>query len=118
MRRAIGLALVLCTIAVAQDKKPDDKKPDDPVKVTGHLPQNWGKLGLSADQKTEVYKINAKYATKIDKLKAEIDALKAQEETERLKVLSEDQKKKLKEIKSGEKPAPAKPPVPDKSKEK
>ncbi len=103
--RALGLALALCTLAVAQDKKPDDKKPDDPVKVTGHLPPNWAKIGLTADQKQEVYKINAKYAAKIEKLKAEIEALKADEDAERYKVLTEDQRKKLKEIKSGEKPA-------------
>jgi hypothetical protein len=73
--RAIGLALVMCTLAVAQDKKPDDKKPDDPAKVKGQLPPNWGKIGLTADQKQDVYKINAKYTTKIEKLKAEIEAL-------------------------------------------
>jgi hypothetical protein len=89
----------------ADDKKPDEKKPDDPVKVTGHLPPNWAKLGLSNDQKQDIYKIQLKYTTKIDKLKAEIEALKAEEDAERYKVLTEEQKKKLKEIKLGEKPA-------------
>jgi flagellar basal body-associated protein FliL len=87
----------------ADDKKPDEKKPDDPVKVTGHLPPNWAKIGLTNDQKQEIYKINLKYTTKIDKLKAEIEALKAEEDAERYKVLTDDQKKKLREIKLGEK---------------
>jgi hypothetical protein len=92
----------------------DDKKPDDPVKVKGTLPAHWRQLGLSADQVQEVYKIQAKYNAKIDKLKAEIEALKAEEDTERIKVLSDEQKRKLKELKSGDKPD--KPPVKDKDK--
>ncbi len=92
-------------LLIGADEKKPDKKPDDPVKVTGHLPPNWAKIGLTNDQKQDIYKLNLKYTTKIDKLKAEIEALKAEEDTERYKVLTDDQKKKLKEIKLGEKPA-------------
>lgn len=97
-------ACVLSTgILVGQDKKADDKKPDEP-KVKGFLPQNWGKLGLSADQKQDIYRIQAKYNAEIDSLKAKIDKLKEEEKAAMEKVLTDEQKKKLKEIKSGEKP--------------
>jgi len=42
------------------------KKDDPPVKVKGFLPMNWGKIGLSDDQKQEIYKIQAKYGGEID----------------------------------------------------
>ena len=45
-------------------------------RLEGTLPKDWGKLGLSDDQKQKVYKAQAKYNEKIDKLKAEIKACK------------------------------------------
>ena len=41
---------------------------DAPTKVKGMLPQHWGKIGLDDKQKQEIYKIQAKYNEKIDKL--------------------------------------------------
>jgi hypothetical protein len=107
--RILAAVLVVCGVTAgwligADEKKPDEKK-DDPIKLTGHLPANWAKLGLSTEQRQDIYKLQLKYTTKIEKLKAEIEALKAEEDTERYKVLTDEQKKKLKEIKLGEKPA-------------
>jgi len=64
----------------------------------GFLPANWKKIGLSDDQVKTIYKIQAGYDTKIDALKAQIDALKKEEKTELEKVLTPAQKEKLKEI--------------------
>ncbi len=75
------------------------EKKDAPIK--GTLPKNWGKLGLSDDQKQKVYKAQAKYNEKIDKLKAEIKALQAEEKKELETVLTSDQKKRLIEILTG-----------------
>jgi hypothetical protein len=104
VRFTVG-AVVLAASVVASSwlVGADEKKPDDPVKVKGTLPAHWRQLGLSADQVQEVYKIQAKYNAKIDKLKAEIEALKSEEDTERYKVLTDEQKKRLKELKIGEK---------------
>jgi len=83
----------------------DDKKDDPPPKAKGTLPAYWKQLGLSNDQKQQVYKIQAKYNAEIDQLKAKIEKLKDTEKEEMYKVLTEEQKKKLKELRSGEKPA-------------
>jgi Spy/CpxP family protein refolding chaperone len=94
----LGLALLAVTSTSGQDKKGDK---DDP-KVKGTLPAHWKDLGLSDDQKQKVYKIQANYKTKIDDLEKKIKDLKAEEHEERLKVLTDDQKKKLREILLGE----------------
>lgn len=78
------------------------QKPKDPPKVEpkakGQLPMNWGQLGLSAEQKDKVYKLQAKYNADIDKLETEIKELKAKLAKERLDILTADQKKNLEEI--------------------
>src|SRR5262249_230630 len=111
LRLRIGAALLaVCALAStswlvsADDKKPDEKKPDDPPKAKGVLPQNWKAVGLTKDQVTEVYKVQSKFNSEIDKLKAKIDALKAEEKVELEKILTDEQKRKLREIKTGEKP--------------
>jgi hypothetical protein len=74
-----------------------DKK-DDPVKVKGVLPANWGKLGLSDEQKQKIYKVQADFDQKLAALEKQIKELKAQEKTEMEKVLTDAQKARLKEI--------------------
>src|SRR5262245_35175489 len=90
----LGAVLMLSTngnISQGQDKK-------DPPKAKGQLPQNWSKLDLSAAQKEEVYKIQAEYKQKTDKLAEEIRKLNAEMAQKRAGVLTDDQKKKLAEI--------------------
>src|SRR5262249_52350477 len=101
IRFRLGAALLaVCALAStswlvgADDKKPDEKKPDDPPKAKGVLPQNWKQLGLTKDQVTEVYKVQSKFNSEIDKLKAKIDALKAEEKVELEKILTDEQKRK------------------------
>jgi hypothetical protein len=83
---------------VGQEAKKDDKKVDPPVKVKGSLPANWGKIGLSDDQKQSIYKIQGKYSDEIDKLDARIKELKATRDKEMRGVLTADQKKRLEEL--------------------
>lgn len=76
-------------------------------KAKGQLPQGWSKLGLSDEQKQKVYDIQAKAKAKIDELEKQIANTKSQQRKDELAVLTEAQKKKLKEIlseKIGEKP--------------
>jgi hypothetical protein len=99
----LGALIVLSADGlVGQDPKKDDpkvtKKDDTPVKVKGQLPQNWGKLGLSDQQKQEIYKIQGKYKAEIDKLEAKIKGLQDSRLKEMRTVLTADQKKKLEEI--------------------
>lgn len=76
-------------------------------KAKGQLPQGWSKLGLSDEQKQKVYDIHAKYKAKIDEYEAKIKEAKDQQRKDELAVLTDAQKKKLKDMlaeKVGEKP--------------
>jgi hypothetical protein len=94
----VAVALLTGTWVCGQDKK------DDTTKVKGVLPANWGKLGLSDEQKQKVYKVQADYGDKIAALEKQIKDLKAQEKTEMEKVLTDAQKARLKEILLGKVP--------------
>jgi Spy/CpxP family protein refolding chaperone len=84
--------------AQEKGKKDDPVKKDEPTgKVKGQLPQGWGKIGLTDEQKQKVYKVQAKYNEQIDKLEAQIKELKEKRDTERYEVLTAEQKKRLKE---------------------
>ena len=72
--------------------------PGQDTKIKGVLPANWGKLGLSDEQKQKVYKVQADYVDQINKLEAQVKDLKAKEKTEMEKVLTDAQKARLKEI--------------------
>jgi hypothetical protein len=90
-----------------------DKKDDTPSKVKGVLPANWGKLGLTDEQKQKVYKVQADYNDKIGALEKQLKDLKATEKTEMEKVLTDAQKARLAEILKSKVPGAA-----DKTEEK
>jgi hypothetical protein len=92
---------VCCAVAAlfaAGSGYPQDTKTDDKVTAKGTLPANWKKLGLSADQTKKILAIRGSYSSKIDDLKKQIDKLKAEDDAECLKVLTDDQKTALKKI--------------------
>jgi hypothetical protein len=89
------LVLVLAMMGAAYSQ--------DTPKFRGQLPANFGKLGLTDVQKQDVYKIRSDYKGKISQLEAQIKKLKAEEKESLEKVLTPEQLKRLKEIRSGEK---------------
>jgi hypothetical protein len=94
----LSVALLLGGGLYGQDKT-------DP-KLKGTLPANWGKLGLTDVQKQKVYKIQADFKTKLADLEKQVKDLKEKEKADMLGVLTEEQKKRLREIvvgKTGEK---------------
>jgi Spy/CpxP family protein refolding chaperone len=104
----VCLCLFVCALlllsggATGQDKKDDPKKDDPkkndpPVKLKGMLPQYWGQLGLSDEQKQNIYRVQNQHDTEIKKLEAKIAELKATKLREMRAVLTADQKKKLEE---------------------
>ena len=66
-----------------------DKTKDQPGKLRGQLPANWGKLGLSDEQKQRVYKVQNDYRPKIDDLQKKVDDLKAVERKDMEAVLTD-----------------------------
>ena len=95
------VAAVLLAL-VAQDK-PTDKPADKPAveKARGQLPQGWKQLGLTDQQKQEVYKIQTDYRKKRAGLEQQLKALKDEERKTLAGVLTEAQKKRLAEIRAG-----------------
>lgn len=87
----IGIAVFLVGTLVGDDKK-------DPPKGKATLPTYFKSLGLSDEQTTKVKKIHADYREKIDDLKAKLKETEAAEKSEYEKILTADQKKKLREI--------------------
>lgn len=80
-------------------KKEKESKPATTTKAKGsQLPQNWAKLGLTDDQKSKVYAIDAKIDQEIDKLNDKIKELKEVKKKEQLEVLTPEQKKRLEDI--------------------
>jgi len=107
MLRSCALALFVSMVVlsgglVGQDaKKEEPKKGDQPAKAKGTLPANWGKLGLSDEQKQSIYKVQGKYNEEIDKLEAKIKELKGSRDKEMRGVLTAEQKKRLEELVTG-----------------
>ena len=80
-------------------KKEDTKKePTTKTKAKGQLPQNWGQLGLTDEQKQAVYRLQGKHNEEIDALEEKIKEIKTTISEERLKILTAEQKKRLEQI--------------------
>jgi Spy/CpxP family protein refolding chaperone len=80
----------------------------DKGKAKGQLPQGWAKLGLSDEQKTKIYEVQAKHRAKIEELEKQIKAVREQMYKDQVDVLTDAQKARLKEIfneKLGETPS-------------
>jgi hypothetical protein len=77
---------------------------DDKKEPKGNLPKYYKELGLSDDQTGKIKKITGEYKEKIDDLKAQLKKLEDEEKAQCLKVLTDDQKKKLQQLAIGEKP--------------
>lgn len=84
MRRILFASLVLFGgVAAAQSAQPTAR---------GQLPAGWSKLGLSAEQKANIYKVQTSHRTKIEQLAVEIERLKTEQIKQCLEVLSPEQK--------------------------
>jgi Spy/CpxP family protein refolding chaperone len=96
----LGSVLLLGTTPAQETKKgtaaPQAK--EDDVKLRGQLPPNWGKIGLSEEQKQKIYQIQNKYNAEIARLEAQVKELRAKRDQEMRSVLTEEQKKRLEEI--------------------
>src|SRR5687767_4144681 len=103
----VMLAVALLGAAAYQDKDKDKDKPKDkdkaPPKLKGQLPQYYKQVGLSTDQVQRVYKIQNDYKEKMDELKRKMEQLKSDQKEAMENVLTPEQRKKLKALRSGEK---------------
>ena len=95
------------TSSTAKPTSKAAKKGDD--KIRGRLPNNFAKVGLSEEQRTRIYMIQAKYDSDIEKLEKQLAELKAKEKLDVHSVLNEEQKKKLAELEAARKTSDVKP---------
>ena len=101
----LGLVVAVPLVLRAADDKAADAKQSknaaadsakaDDAKAKGRLPNNWGKLGLTATQKEKVYTIETNYAAKIEELRKMIADLESKRDAEMHNVLTADQQKQL-----------------------
>jgi hypothetical protein len=80
--------LVSCSWLLGDDTKPSK----------GRLPTGWTKLGLTQDQKLQLYKVESDYVQKIEPLQQQIEKLRSQQRADMLKVLTDAQRARLREI--------------------
>jgi Spy/CpxP family protein refolding chaperone len=108
--RLLVLAVAMVTVAspwvVGQDRQPATETPS---KMRGQLPQGWGKLGLSDEQRQKIYSVQGKYRDKIDALRKQIRDLQDQEKKDMEAVLTDAQKKTLRDNAANKAPADTKP---------
>jgi hypothetical protein len=104
-RALAGCTLLAALALVSSDGvQSQEKKDKAPAKIKGTLPDGWKDLGLTAAQREDVYRLNAEAKEKIDKLQEEISRVKADLTKKRLAVLTEEQRKKLRDTVGGEEP--------------
>src|SRR5713101_1017971 len=94
----LSLGVVLVAFLVGGLSLAQDKKDTPPAKAKGTLPANWKKLGLTDEQTQKVYKVRADYGDRINALKQKITQLQSDDKAELLKLLTDAQKARLKEI--------------------
>ena len=100
MRLLIALFLLAGIVLATNNGLQSQEKKDTP-KTKGTLPDNWGKLDLSADQKAAIYKIQGKFREDIAKMQAAIKEKQAEQLREMVKLLTDEQKKKLQDLATG-----------------
>jgi hypothetical protein len=104
--RALVGVLVLC-LGVGWLCAEDPKKDEPAARPRGTLPKFFKGLGLSDDQKRDVYRVQARYRGKIDALLEQVRLLRKEEAMEIEKLLTAAQKDRLRELKLGEADKPA-----------
>ncbi len=97
------LGVLVCFTIVGGLLIAQEAKQDPPPKLKGMLPPNYGKLGLSEEQKQAIFKADAEFDAKIADAEAKIKQLKNDKRQAIEKVLTAQQKEQLKKILLGEK---------------
>ena len=84
----------------AAKKAPAEKAAKKPAKQRGRLPNFYGQIGLSDEQRDKVYGIQQQYRDQIRDLQQKLNELKDKQTAEIDAVLTPDQLKKVEELKA------------------
>ena len=82
----------------SQESAQESKSTTTRKKPRGRVPNHYGKLGLTNDQKEEIYAIQTNYRDQIAALQAQINELQQEQAAEIYLVLSDLQKNSLNKI--------------------
>lgn len=66
----------------------------------GRLPNHFGKLGISPQQREQIYAVQAEYDERIDELLAQIEQLRTQRNTALEELLTPEQRTRLHELRT------------------
>ncbi len=108
-KSAIGITLLLSAFALptlfSAEQKSDSEQPgaesqSSETKPRGRLPNHFGKLGISEEQRTRIYSIQADYDERIDELLSQIEELVTTRDADIDAVLTEGQRARLRELRS------------------
>jgi TolA-binding protein len=81
--------------ATDEEKKPYLLDVTEARAKSGRVPNGYGKLGLTRDQRERIYGIQAAYADRLKELEAEIAQLKDEQVLQMKDVLSESQRTQI-----------------------
>src|SRR5262245_55529239 len=81
--------------SATKEEKSEGKKDAKKAKSDNRLPNNYGKLGLSEEQRKKNYAIQDLYSAQIDELEKKIAELKAKQTAETEAVLTAEQRTSL-----------------------
>lgn len=95
-RLLAGLGLLVVCLSITGPSGAQDTQPGR--RVRGRLPQYWSRLGLSDQQKKDVFSARAKYQDQIDELMQKIDKLRHDQRLAMEKVLTPAQRARLREL--------------------
>lgn len=91
-----GLGLLVVCLSITGPSGAQDTQPAR--RVRGRLPQYWSRLGLSDQQKKDVFAARTKYQDQIDELMHKVDKLRHDQRVAMEQVLTPGQKARLREI--------------------
>lgn len=99
---ALGLGSQISIDSTIGQEKSAEKGKAAPAKVAkkprGRLPQYYGQVGISSEQRQKIYDVQAVYVKQIAELQKQIDALVKKRDGEVAAVLTSEQKEKLDEL--------------------
>lgn len=103
MKQLALSVVVLCCLGIGMagaGLEADEQKPAQKLseKVTLRLPNNYGKIGLSEEQKQKIYDIRADYRSRIEQLQRELEDLRSQEALEIQTALTPQQREQLQQL--------------------
>ncbi len=117
LRLRVGMTVaavaLLGGLLLGQDKKPDDSA----TAARASLPTHFKRLGLSPEQEQNARKIHGEYQAKIRALRKQIADLQKEERQKLDKVLTAEQRTRLRDLRAGEPTTPTetKPPAKNKT---